>query len=56
MTYKQGQIQMGQKYCENFQIFKNAFITTSHLIHTNPSNPFILEAYASNFALGAVLS
>jgi hypothetical protein len=56
MTYKQGQIQMGQKCYENFQIVKNAFIATSILIHTNPSNPFILEAYASNFSLGAMLS
>jgi hypothetical protein len=56
MTYKQGQIQMGQKCYENFQIVENDFITTSIIIHTNKSNSFLFEAYASNFALGAMLS
>lgn len=46
----------GTKMLWNFQIVKNAFIATSILIHTNPSNPFILEAYALIFSFGAMLS
>ena len=39
-----------------FQILKTAFTTAPILFHPDPSKPFFLEAEASDFALGAVLS
>jgi hypothetical protein len=45
-----------KKIMKIFKYVKNAFITTFILIHTNTSNPLFLEAYASKFSLGAMLS
>ncbi|MBW0571017.1 hypothetical protein O181_110732 [Austropuccinia psidii MF-1] len=39
-----------------FQILKEAFTTAPILSHFNPSPPAIVETYASDYALGAVLS
>ena len=39
-----------------FQILKTAFTTAPLLLHPDPSKPFFLEADASDFVLGAVLS
>ena len=39
-----------------FKSLKNAFTSTSMLGHANLSEPFIVEADASDFALGAVLA
>ncbi|MBW0587711.1 hypothetical protein O181_127426 [Austropuccinia psidii MF-1] len=39
-----------------FQVLKEAFTTSPLLSHFNPSLPTIVETYASDYALGAVLS
>ena len=39
-----------------FQILKNVFTMAPILLHPDPSKPFFLEANASDFALGVVLS
>ncbi|MBW0563535.1 hypothetical protein O181_103250 [Austropuccinia psidii MF-1] len=39
-----------------FQVLKEAFTTAPILSHSNPSLPTIVETYASDYALGAVLS
>ncbi|MBW0524163.1 hypothetical protein O181_063878, partial [Austropuccinia psidii MF-1] len=39
-----------------FQILKEAFTTAPILSHFNPSLPAIVETYASDYALGALLS
>jgi hypothetical protein len=39
-----------------FQSLKAFFTTIPISIHANPSKPFVLETYASNFALGVLFS
>jgi hypothetical protein len=41
---------------EAFETLKKAFISAPILIHADFSKPFFLEANASDFALGSVLS
>ena len=41
---------------EAFESLKRAFTSAPVLIHANQDKPFILEADASDFALGSVLS
>jgi hypothetical protein len=38
------------------EVFKKAFISVPILVHTDSSKPFFLEACASDFALGSILS
>jgi hypothetical protein len=39
-----------------FDTLKMAFTSTPVLIHPDPTKPFIVETYASDFALGVILS
>ena len=39
-----------------FDSFRHAFITTSVLLHAKRTKPFQVETYASDFAIGAILS
>ena len=39
-----------------FTQLKEAFTTDPFLAHIDPEKPFTIEAYASDFALGSILS
>ena len=39
-----------------FEILKKAFTSAPILAHVDPEKPFIIEADASDFALGSILS
>ena len=40
----------------DFEILKKAFTSAPILAHVDPEKPFIIEADASDFALGSILS
>ncbi|MBW0571936.1 hypothetical protein O181_111651 [Austropuccinia psidii MF-1] len=47
---------LNEEALSQFQILKESFTTSPILYHLNPSLPTIAEAYASDHALGSVLS
>ena len=55
LTHKNQPFIWNSKATEAFESLKRAFTTTPILAHVDPKKRFILEADASDFALGSVL-
>ena len=56
LTHKNQPFIWNSSAAEAFESLKHAFTSAPILIHANQDKPFILEADASDFALGSVLS
>jgi hypothetical protein len=56
LTWKDQPFSYGVEVENAFQSLKAFFTIAPLFIHVNPTKPFVLETYASNFALGAILS